>query len=128
MIKSLLANKLFLSLAAVGYFVVVATVGLPCIFHKLTGLFCPGCGATRAVWSLTRGDLGGAVHQNGWLICLVIPLVITLGISELAKGKLLGEKVAPFRGKLTYLTAYAAIAFFILRNLPFAAFDILRPF
>lgn len=32
-------------------------LGLPCVFHSLTGLYCPGCGGTRAVKCLLRGDL-----------------------------------------------------------------------
>lgn len=32
-------------------------LGFPCMFHSLTGLYCPGCGGTRAVRSLLRGDL-----------------------------------------------------------------------
>ena len=30
---------------------------LPCIFHELTGLYCPGCGGTRALKALLRGDV-----------------------------------------------------------------------
>ena len=26
-----------------------------CLFHELTGFYCPGCGGTRAVYHLTRG-------------------------------------------------------------------------
>ena len=29
----------------------------PCMFHALTGFSCPGCGSTRAVSALLRGDL-----------------------------------------------------------------------
>ncbi len=28
-----------------------------CIFHELTGLYCPGCGGTRAFFALLKGDL-----------------------------------------------------------------------
>ena len=31
--------------------------GFPCLFHLLTGLYCPGCGGTRAFLALLRGDL-----------------------------------------------------------------------
>lgn len=31
--------------------------GFPCLFHLLTGLYCPGCGGTRAVRLLFRGEL-----------------------------------------------------------------------
>lgn len=29
---------------------------MPCIMHTLTGLYCPGCGGTRAVAFLLHGD------------------------------------------------------------------------
>lgn len=29
----------------------------PCMFHLLTGYYCPGCGGTRAVYALTQGRL-----------------------------------------------------------------------
>ena len=32
-------------------------IGMPCAFHSLTGLYCPGCGGTRAVRKLLYGDL-----------------------------------------------------------------------
>lgn len=28
---------------------------LPCLFRAVTGLYCPGCGGTRAVWYLLHG-------------------------------------------------------------------------
>lgn len=29
----------------------------PCLFHQVSGLYCPGCGGTRAVHALLEGDL-----------------------------------------------------------------------
>jgi hypothetical protein len=36
----------------------------PCPFHALTGLPCVGCGTTRAVVALARGDVLGALAFN----------------------------------------------------------------
>ncbi len=30
---------------------------VPCIFHAVTGLYCPGCGGTRAVEMLFQGEV-----------------------------------------------------------------------
>ena len=47
-----------------------------CIFKKLSGLSCPGCGMTRAWLSLFKGDIGKAFyyHPLFWMI-IVIPAI-----------------------------------------------------
>lgn len=32
-------------------------IGMPCAFHSITGLYCPGCGGTRAVRAFLHGDI-----------------------------------------------------------------------
>ena len=38
----------------------------PCVFHKWTGYYCPGCGGTRAVKALLRGDVIGSFFYHLW--------------------------------------------------------------
>ena len=38
--------------------------GFPCLFHLVTGLYCPGCGGTRAVRYLLHGQLGKSLFYN----------------------------------------------------------------
>ncbi len=45
----------------------------PCVFHWLTGLHCPGCGATRCVYALLCLDLPQAFAYNP-LFVLALPL------------------------------------------------------
>lgn len=45
---------------------------MPCMFHKLTGLYCPGCGGTRAVEAFLKGR---------WLLSFFYhPIVVYGGI------------------------------------------------
>ena len=41
-----------------------AGAGIPCVFHLLTGWYCPGCGASRALRALLHFDLGQALRYN----------------------------------------------------------------
>ena len=40
---------------------VKAGKGFPCLFRLATGLYCPGCGGTRALRLLLKGDLIGSL-------------------------------------------------------------------
>lgn len=44
-----------------------------CPFHELTGRWCPGCGLTRGVAALIRGDVGAAIGFN-----IFTPIVVAL--------------------------------------------------
>lgn len=35
-----------------------------CVFHQMTGLWCPGCGLTRGTYQLLHGHLGAALSYN----------------------------------------------------------------
>src|SRR5690625_7939498 len=51
----------------------VFNIHIPCIFNKITGLDCPGCGMTRAALSLLDGNIYQAFRWN-MLIFMIIPL------------------------------------------------------
>jgi hypothetical protein len=57
--------------------------GWPCMFHEVTGIPCPGCGMTRAVLCLLRGELAEALRLHA----MVIPAAAAWGI--LAMGAIL---------------------------------------
>lgn len=63
------------ALAASATYVALVTPGegrtIPCPFHAATGLWCPGCGLTRAVHRLLRADVLGALSFN-----VFVPLVV----------------------------------------------------
>lgn len=45
----------------------------PCIFHRLSGLYCPGCGGTRAVKALMEGHfVASFFHHPFVLYCAVL--------------------------------------------------------
>lgn len=37
---------------------------IPCLFHIITGLYCPGCGGTRAAAALLRGQILKSLVYN----------------------------------------------------------------
>lgn len=78
--------KLFLGLllmalgVILAYFLFKAGISIPCIFNKITGLQCPGCGNTRAAISILQGDFAAAFKYNAlfpleffylvWVFCI----------------------------------------------------------
>ena len=59
--------------------------GFPCLFHLLTGLYCPGCGGTRAVRAMMAGNLGMSFQYHP--LVLYTAAVLTLELVSLAISK-----------------------------------------
>ncbi|MGA2248313.1 MAG: DUF2752 domain-containing protein [Verrucomicrobiota bacterium] len=49
-----------------------------CQFHRLTGLNCPGCGGTRALYALLHGDPATAFRDNA-LFVVGLPIAAARG-------------------------------------------------
>ena len=63
---------------AYALFVQFTDWGIPCLFHTLTGLQCPGCGVSRMLLSLLQLDFAAAWHYHPLLLCL-LPAGLFLG-------------------------------------------------
>lgn len=97
----------------------------PCLFKALTGLFCPGCGATRAMHALLHGDLRAALRMNSLLV-LALPLLPLLALSNFNVAL---DRLPLVLRRLTDARPWAGtvIAYFALRNLPWWPFQWLAP-
>jgi hypothetical protein len=97
-----------------------------CLFHVLTGLYCPGCGAMRSLHYLSHGQLAAAFRYQPLLVAM-LPILLML-VSKRFYELLRNRNIAlPFELPFYRLILLAFCAFFLLRNLPFACFACLRP-
>ena len=98
-----------------------------CWFYSLTGLHCPGCGATRALHALLQGEMGRAVDYNVLAVVLG-PAVMAWSVFLLYRA-LRYRRVSPpaIPGHVLAGALLTAITFAVLRNLPFAPFPLLAP-
>lgn len=51
----------------------------PCLFHRISGLYCPGCGGTRAVKALLDGDLISCLCYHPFVFYCAVCYVIFMG-------------------------------------------------
>jgi len=95
-----------------------------CQFHLLTGLYCPGCGATRASYQLLHGNFLAALHDNALFVATLAALAAR-GIWFL-KQRMSRRPVRFFIPPYALWVFFAvALVFIVLRNLP--AFSFLAP-
>jgi len=102
-----------------------------CILYNTTGLYCAGCGATRAVYALLHGRLLDALHDNAlfvaalpWLLYFAGAYVLTAWRKNAWPEVFIEPGKLAWRGSGLFLLM---ITFMIVRNLPGAPFDWLKP-
>ena len=47
---------------------------IPCLFHEITDLYCPGCGITRLLFALLKGHINEAYNYNR-LVFIILPFI-----------------------------------------------------
>lgn len=94
-------------------------IGIPCIFHELTGFYCPGCGLTRAIASIVKLDFYQAFRYN-ILVFVLIPFFIFYFINKVFFSN--KYKIPNF---IIIIVLVLVIVFGIVRNIPM--FNYLAP-
>ena len=87
-----------------------------CMFHQMTGLYCPGCGATRALSAMLQGDVLASLHNN----LLLFPLLALIAY-------LFMKPQTTFKRPVAVAIIAIIVAFTVLRNIPVAPFTYLAP-
>ncbi len=98
-----------------------------CMFHSLTGYYCPGCGSQRAVHHLLHLNLTG-VAGNNFLFIPAALLLIYHYIHPWIALKFNRKLPNVFYYKKTpWIILFVIVLFWFLRNLPFYPFLLLAP-
>ena len=93
--------------------------GLVCLFYRMTGLYCPGCGSGRAVRALLAGNFWASFRCNPLLWLLGIPAIVCV-VREYLRILFprLGWKPLIPNQRLVIGVTLLIFGFWLLRSLP----------
>lgn len=117
--RKLAATLAVLVTLGLGYalFVRLSGFAIPCVFNRMTGLLCPGCGVTRMCMGLLSGDLAAAWRSNPAIMAMLLPAVAVacdVGCRYVAFGTLRPHKWA---NVLVWIMICTLLAFGVVRNI-----------
>jgi hypothetical protein len=102
-----------------------------CLLYNATGIYCAGCGITRAIHALLHGRVIEALHDNALFVAVLPLLLYVAGSYALAAWRANAWPEVPVDGPRLVRRGlwmfFLMIAFMVLRNLPGGPFDWLRP-
>lgn len=102
-------------------------VGVLCPSLRWFGLYCPGCGSTRATYFLLHADVESAIRHNPLLVFVGVPVLMWL-MFTLASSMFWARKPIIFSPRwFAWAVAIALVSYGIVRNIPIHALENLRP-
>lgn len=131
-------DKFLYKLGAILFFVIAAIISLihifqinyqlfllPCLFYKLTSIYCPGCGGTRSVQSMMQGHILSSIRYNPIVFYGLIVYawyMISHTIELLSRQRIkIGMK---YRDLYFWIGLGILLVFFIIRNILLLVFRI----
>lgn len=100
----------------------------PCIFYKVTGFYCPGCGDGRALYALLHFDIVSSLRNN--LLFLPMSFIVTWYFVKIYLKIVLNKDILPFfnvSARFMIIFIFIIIFFWILRNIKMYPFTLLAP-
>lgn len=90
-------------------------ISIPCLFHKITNLNCPGCGITRCLFSLLEANPKKAFYYNP-LVTILLPIFIIYEIINTYNYVKKGSTIK-IPNQISYTLFLITILFGIIRNI-----------
>ena len=108
---------MFLVLAAAGKIFEIHMKLPPCVIHKWTGYYCPGCGGTRAVRELLKGHIIASFFYHPVVVyggAIYLWFMISHTVEYITKGKLgIGMK---YKDTYLYIAAGIILLQWVVKN------------
>ena len=99
------------------YFWVIGTgLAIPCPFYLVTGFLCPGCGVTRMLIALSRGEFSYAFSCNPALF-LLAPLFLADVIWYHYQYIRYGKRKSKFHTVALWIMIAVLLVFGVARNI-----------
>jgi len=92
----------------------------PCPYLTLTGIACPGCGLTRCLHFLLRGDLTRAFGYNPWAF-VIAPAAVAFALLPAVAADV---RTLRLRTGISWVMLVVTLAFWVWRNT--AAYPFMR--
>lgn len=110
------------------YFMGPGNIPLICVFHEVTGLYCPGCGAGRACYSILHGQFLEAFCYNP-LMTVLLPLIGLYIAARMVDWVVAGGNHIDRKINVKFLTwvLVIVVVYGVLRNIPVFPFTLLAP-
>jgi hypothetical protein len=119
-IKKLLITSITIIIVGVLYSIFWRATGIaiPCVFHKVTGLYCPGCGVSRMSVSLLHLEFYKAFRYNPGVM-VILPFLFIYFI-EWSTKYIRGESLELSKKQKVFfeIIAVLLVVYGILRNIP----------
>ena len=115
----ILARCTIVLLAGLLYYLFVQVTGIkiPCVFSKITGLSCPGCGITGMAMALLSLDIEKAFQSQPAIFCSILPLTICFvaqAIRYVKEGK---TKLSKWQNIVLWMVIVVLILFCVYKNI-----------
>lgn len=95
-----------------------------CAFHRVTGIYCPGCGGTRAVIAFTQGHFVQSFFFHPVVLYSILLYLIFMFrgfICIISKGR---YEFMKFRPGYVYMGILIILAQFLIKNILFIGYGI----
>ena len=88
-----------------------------CVLYTATGIYCPGCGGTRSVYALLRGDIIKSLYYHPFVFYMAVyylPYEVSHTLDLITRGKVRGLYFCP---PYFYIGAALIVVQWIIKNI-----------